>query len=125
MKNSYNAKPMSDLEILLRTLKIHSRSTSDGQPKSKILNTKKLNQQEALSRLAPLITKIEELLNDATSGEFYQKDIPQKFGIGSAVYRRIIKEFTYQKTTIDTQSLEKGIYFLTINNDKTLKFIKN
>lgn len=38
---------------------------------------------------------------------------------------RIIKEFTYQKTTIDIQSLEKGIYFLTINNDKTLKFIKN
>ncbi|UFH30880.1 T9SS type A sorting domain-containing protein [Chryseobacterium sp. C-71] len=38
---------------------------------------------------------------------------------------RIIKQFIYQKPTIDLQSLEKGIYFLTINKNKTIKFIKN
>jgi hypothetical protein len=38
---------------------------------------------------------------------------------------RIIKQFIYQKPNIDLQSLEKGIYLLTINNDKTFKFIKN
>jgi hypothetical protein len=38
---------------------------------------------------------------------------------------RIVKQLTCQKTTIDIQSLEKGIYFLKINNDKSFKFIKN
>lgn len=40
--------------------------------------------------------EIQQLKKDATSGKFYQKDIPQKFGIGAAVYRRIIKEFKIQ-----------------------------
>ncbi|WP_157776689.1 T9SS type A sorting domain-containing protein [Flavobacterium crassostreae] len=38
---------------------------------------------------------------------------------------RIIKQFKYQKPTIDLQSFEKGIYFLTIDKNKTIKFIKN
>ena len=37
---------------------------------------------------------------------------------------RIIKKFTYKKSSIDVQDLEKGIYFLTINKNKTIKFIK-
>lgn len=42
----------------------------------------------------------------------------------SDINGRIIKQFIYQKPTIDLQGLEKGVYFLTINNDKTFKFIK-
>lgn len=38
---------------------------------------------------------------------------------------RIVKQFIYQKPTIDLQSLEKGIYFLTVNKNKKIKFIKN
>lgn len=38
---------------------------------------------------------------------------------------RIIQKFKYEKPTIDLQNLEKGIYFLTINKNKILKFIKN
>lgn len=33
------------------------------------------------------------LKKDVTSGNFYQKDIPKKYGIGDGVYRRIIVEF--------------------------------
>ena len=43
----------------------------------------------------------------------------------SDVNGRIMKQFTYQKPTIDIQSLQKGIYFLTINKTETIKFIKN
>jgi len=45
--------------------------------------------------------EIQQLKKDATSGKFYQKDIPQKFGIGSAVYRRIIKEFKIQTNYLE------------------------
>lgn len=43
----------------------------------------------------------------------------------SDINGRIVKRFIYQKPTIDIQSLEKGIYFLTINKNKSIKFIKN
>ncbi len=39
---------------------------------------------------------IQQLVKDATSGQFYQKDIPNKYGIGVAVYRRFIKDLNIQ-----------------------------
>lgn len=38
---------------------------------------------------------------------------------------KIIDQFNYQNPTIDLRNLAKGIYFLTINKNKTIKFIKN
>jgi hypothetical protein len=54
-------------------------------------NCQKENQKVKLS-----CEEIKQLKKDTTSGKFYQKDIPQKFGIGSAVYRRIVKELKIQ-----------------------------
>jgi hypothetical protein len=36
---------------------------------------------------------IDQFKIDVTSGMHYQKDLPKKYGIGSSVYRRLIKEF--------------------------------
>ncbi len=36
--------------------------------------------------------QLSEFKKDVISGEFYQKDIPEKYGIGDGVYRRIIAE---------------------------------
>ena len=36
--------------------------------------------------------QLNQLKKDVTSGNYYQKDLPIKFGIGSTVYRRFIKE---------------------------------
>lgn len=36
--------------------------------------------------------QLKEFEKDVTSGKFYQRDIPEKYGIGDGVYRRIISE---------------------------------
>ncbi len=70
------------------------RCTSKGQLLYEGFWCRTCQKENQKVKLSP--EEIQQLKKDATSGKFYQKDIPQKFGIGSAVYRRIIKEFKIQ-----------------------------
>jgi hypothetical protein len=70
---------------------------------------------------------IQRLVKDATSGQFYQKDIPHKYGIGSAVYRRIIKElkiqtnYLQQDRTAQTKRTNGRIVQISPNNLQIIK----
>ena len=70
---------------------------------------------------------IQQLVIDATSGQFYQKDIPIKYGIGSAVYRRIIKELNIktnylpQDRTIQTKRTNGRIVQIDPDNFQIIK----
>lgn len=76
-------------------------------------------------KLAPHI--IQELIIDATSGKFYQKDIHNKYGIGSAVYRRIVKEHKIQTNyfpqdrTIQTKRTNGRIVQISPDNFQIIK----
>ncbi len=70
---------------------------------------------------------IQQLSKDATSGQFYQKDIPKKYGIGSSVYRRIIKELKIQTNylpqdrTIQTKRTNGRIIQISPDNLQIIK----
>ena len=70
---------------------------------------------------------IQQLVKDATSGQFYQKDIPHKYGIGSAIYRRIIKELKIQTNylpqdrTIQTKRTNGRIVQISPDNFQIIK----
>ena len=70
---------------------------------------------------------IQQLAIDATSGQFYQKDIPCKYGIGSAVYRRIIKElkiqtnYLTQDRSIQTKRTKGRIVQISPHNFEIIK----
>ena len=71
--------------------------------------------------------KIQQLVKDATSGQFYQKDIPHKYGIGSTVYRRIIKDlkiktnYLPQDKAIQTKRTNGRIVQISPNNFQIIK----
>ena len=70
---------------------------------------------------------LDKLKNDATSGNYYQKDIPEKYGISSTVYRRIIKELQLVPRYLpqDRKSQKKKIKGKLLQiNPKNLKVIK-
>jgi hypothetical protein len=70
---------------------------------------------------------IQQLVKDATSGQFYQKDIPNKYGIGAAVYRRIIKDLKIQTNylpqdrTIQTKRTNGRVVQISPDNFQIIK----
>ena len=51
--------------------------------------------------------QLAEFKKDVISGEFYQKDIPKKYGVGDGVYRRIIAELGLKQKYIPDRITQK------------------